>query len=165
MTYVALSLGSNLGDRARNIGTMECLLKKVILEPVKRSSLMETEPLGVAEKQPWYYNRIITGYYEGSALTLLENLEGLERVLGREHKGLLRPRTADLDLLLFGDAEVKTERLTIPHRGILQRRFVLEGLNQIDPDRVLPLTGKTVKWFFEHMDEEVKTQRINFIQN
>jgi len=126
---------------------------------------METEPLGVAEKQPWYYNRIITGNYEGSALALLDNLESLERELGRKHKGLLKSRTADLDLLLFGDAQIKTERLTIPHRGILQRRFVLEGLNQIDPDRKLPLKGKTVKWFFEHMDEEVKSQRINFIQN
>ena len=164
MTAVALSLGSNLGNRGENISRMESLLEFFLKGPFLKSSLMETEPVGV-EDQRWYFNRIISGNYEREPLDLLTAVEDLEKELGRDGKGLLKPRTADIDILIFGDREIKTERLTIPHRGVLERRFCLEGLNQIVPDWEYPGSGKKIRWFFENMDRSVRGQKIRFIQN
>lgn len=164
MTAVALSLGSNLGDRGENISRMESFLEGFLGGPILKSFLMETEPLGV-EDQNWFFNRIISGFYNREPLDLLSAVEKIEREMGRDRKGLLKPRTADIDILIFGEMVIKTERLTIPHRGVLERRFCLEGLNQIVPDWEFPGSGKKIRWFFENMDRDIRKQKIRFIQN
>lgn len=160
---VALSIGSNSGDRGWYIGQMELHLRCLFGAEVNVSSLMETAPVEVTSGHPWYLNRIIGSTYAGTPADLLEACCSIERQLGRTGKGLRTARTADIDVLLFGQRSVATEELIIPHPGILRRRFCLEGLVQIMPDAMIAGTGKTVCEHYANMTPSVKSQRMRFV--
>jgi 2-amino-4-hydroxy-6-hydroxymethyldihydropteridine diphosphokinase len=163
MVPVALSIGSNSGDRRRHMRRMETLLQEILEPGVVFSLLMETEPLEVAPGQPWYLNRIIGGYYEKTPMEFLEECQSIEMQLGRTGKGLRTERTADVDILLFGKEVVGTGGLVIPHPGVLNRRFCLEGLDQVMPDALIATTGKTVHEHFVAMSPSMKSQRMRFL--
>jgi 2-amino-4-hydroxy-6-hydroxymethyldihydropteridine diphosphokinase len=164
-TFVALSIGSNLGDRETGIASMEhelCL----ILSDVRVSALMETAPVGVFEPQPPYLNKIVTGYYSGGGpYRLLDACFDIESRLGRTRSGPKSARFADVDILIFGHWEVNDGTLVIPHPQILNRRFCLEGLAQIDPEIVIPLAdgNRTVGSLCKKMSTDVAAQSILFI--
>ena len=141
---VYLSLGANLGDRAATLRhALEGLRSLGIL--TARSSFYETEPVEVAEQQPWYLNCVVAMETELAPEQLLVRTQELERALGRERSVRNAPRTLDIDILLFGDAVMKTPSLTIPHPGLERRRFVLEPLAEIAPDVQHPALKKTVR--------------------
>ena len=160
---VALSIGSNLGARRHYIERMESLLADCIGSDMRVSCLMETEPLEVAPGQPRYLNRIVCGRYTGTPGELLLSCQSIERRLGRTGKGLRTARTADVDILLYGDHCIASEILTVPHPGVLSRRFCLEGLVQLLPDEVIPRTGRTVREHHTEMSASVKRQCIRYI--
>ncbi len=163
MVDVALCLGTNSGDRKMNIEKMEAEVRRVLSPPIVLSALMETEPVEIEEEQPWFLNRIIYGRYKGNAFELLDACNAIEKKLGRKDKGTARPRTADIDILLFGREVITTRELTIPHRAITKRRFLLEGLYQIMPDAEIANTGGTVSEYYEAMTPELKMQRVRFL--
>lgn len=165
MVSVVLSLGSNLGNRGINIGRMVCALEKILVPPLRKSCLMETEPVGVFEDQPNFYNLIIYSGYKMSPERLLLECNEIELMMGRDNKKMLAPRIADIDILLYGNMSMKTESLTIPHPAILQRRFCIEGLNQLVPDWVIPGNGKKINQFHNNMKPELKNQKIRFLEN
>lgn len=160
---VYLSLGSNCGDRLYYITRMEEMLEQILEQPVKKSRIMETEPLDVADKQQWYLNRIIGAHYSKSPESLLKETQEIETALGRSDKGTMKSRTADIDILLFGNDLCKSDILTIPHRGILTRRFNLEGLNDIDCSIIIPGIQKSVKTILESNVNELQLQGIRYI--
>jgi 2-amino-4-hydroxy-6-hydroxymethyldihydropteridine diphosphokinase len=161
--HIALSIGSNCGDRLWYMERMVVQLREVLESRLDISVLMETEPLEVAGEQSWYLNRIIGGRYRGTPEELLSHCRSIEEALGRTGKGLRKPRTADVDILLFGNVAVTGTGLTLPHPGILRRRFCLEGLVQIMPDTVIATTGKTVREHHEFMEPMVRSQQIRFV--
>lgn len=130
-----LSLGSNVGDRRRNL---ELALEALAREGIRitgRSSLYETEPQDVPD-QPWFLNMVVeceTRYFPMQFLLVLQRIE---RELGRVREALARkgPRTIDIDILMMGNTVMSTPALTIPHPRMLERRFVLEPLLEIAPD-------------------------------
>lgn len=138
MSTVFISLGSNLGDCTVWMQKMEEALSHLLSPPIIFSPLYATEPIGVDDSHPVYLNRIACGEYKDSPEKLLEELQEIERLLMREKKGLLSPRTADLDIILFGKEIRQTAQLTIPHHGLFKRRFVLEGLATINDDIFIP---------------------------
>lgn len=160
---IALSLGSNLGDRTFYISEMENRLSGILVPPFKRSSLMETEPVDVAERQPPYLNRIFCGGYAQSAEKLLEQCFQIERELGRIDKGTKLARTADIDIVLFGDLKLSGENLTIPHPQLFTRRFCIEGLHEIVPEWNIPGTGFTVMELYDTILLAVKDQKVDKI--
>lgn len=164
MVDVVLCLGTNLGDRASYMRQMEQGLETVLLAPVIKSRLMETEPLGVTAGHPWYYNRIVRGRYDGTPRELLEKCRALERKLGRTRPEKYAPRTADIDILLFGDQVINEKDLIIPHRHILDRRFCLEGLHDIAGNGKVPGLSKSVKETVKAMAAEVKKQKIKQVR-
>ena len=103
------------------------------------SSLYETEPVGEVLDQPDFLNavvRIRTGLEPDELLDLCKAIEIEQgRMLGAQRHG---PRPLDIDLLLLGDLELETERLTLPHSQVTSRRFVLEPLLELDPALTLP---------------------------
>jgi 2-amino-4-hydroxy-6-hydroxymethyldihydropteridine diphosphokinase len=103
------------------------------------SSLYETEPVGEVLDQPDFLNavvRIKTTLTPGDLLNLCKAIEAEHgRVFGGPRHG---PRPVDLDVLLLGDIQMSTDRLTLPHPEITSRRFVLEPLLELDPDLELP---------------------------
>ncbi|MCL2689527.1 MAG: 2-amino-4-hydroxy-6-hydroxymethyldihydropteridine diphosphokinase [Chitinispirillia bacterium] len=163
MNLTALSIGSNLGDRERYIKAMERELK-LILSDVRMSRLMETEPVGVYYDQPNYLNRIIAGYYSASPQELLSSCLEIEKGLGRRRDKVKDNRTADVDILLFGDLEINTPELTIPHPQIINRRFCLEGLSQIDKGWIVQGVSKSIEKLCEEMNAEVRAQNVLFIE-
>jgi 2-amino-4-hydroxy-6-hydroxymethyldihydropteridine diphosphokinase len=165
LTPVALSLGSNLGDRRAYIEAMEGGLREILVD-VRVSRLMETEPVGVAGRQDAYLNRIVVGLYGGSAFGLLRECLAIESRLGRERVGYRAPRTADVDILLFGaEGFDAPPELVVPHPELLNRRFCLDGLMDIDPAILVPVAGglPAVRELRENMGAAVAAQKVFFV--
>jgi 2-amino-4-hydroxy-6-hydroxymethyldihydropteridine diphosphokinase len=125
-----LGLGSNVGDRLANLRAAADRLPVVA-----RSSVYETEPQGEVLDQPDFLNAVVAIETSLDPEGLLRLVKEVEAELGRDF-GQIRhgPRVVDIDLLLLGDIEMSTDRLTLPHRDVLNRRFVLEPLLELDPE-------------------------------
>ena len=144
VTRVFLSLGSNLGDRGAKLSAALRLLDEtpgVVL--IQWSHCYETAPIGEPD-QPIFWNLAAEIETELAPLELLNGTKGIEKRLGRETSYRWGPRNIDIDVILWGDAVVTTERLTVPHKEFRSRAFVLTPLAEIAPDAVDPETGRTV---------------------
>jgi 2-amino-4-hydroxy-6-hydroxymethyldihydropteridine diphosphokinase len=134
-----LGLGSNVGDRIANLRAARDALGQHRVEVLASSSVYETEPQGEVLDQPDFLNaavRIRTALGPEELLRACKEVEGeLGRELGGPRHG---PRAIDVDLLLLGDHEYESDRLTLPHRDVLVRRFVLAPLLELDPELALP---------------------------
>lgn len=134
MTAAYVGLGSNLEDPARQV---ESALRELDDLPhtrvVKRSSLYRTAPVGYAD-QPDFVNAVAQLETGLPADRLLDELQALEARHGRVRSFPNAPRTLDLDLLLFGDLVMDSERLTLPHPRMRERDFVMRPLREIAPE-------------------------------
>jgi len=134
-----LGLGSNVGDREAQLRRACELLDEHGVHVLRRSSLYETEPQGEILDQPDFLNACVEIETELAPEELLDICKVIERELGRMVAGPRHgPRPIDVDLLLLGDLEHESDRLTLPHRDILSRRFVLEPLLELNPELALP---------------------------
>ena len=139
--YVAL--GSNLGDREQTLlAAAEALRNEPGVEVVAVSGLIETEPVGLLD-QPRFVNGVAVLETTLSARALLEVLLDVERRVGRIREGVPAqgPRTLDLDLLLYGGAEIDEPGLRVPHPRLHERAFVLEPLAELAPGLEIPGRG------------------------
>ena len=137
-----LSLGSNLGNREATLH--EAIRRLGELGTVKKvSSFYETEPVEFTE-QPWFINCAVELETNLSARELLHGMLAIEHAMGRERIQPKGPRSIDLDILLFGDAVMHEQGLTIPHPAMHERRFVLEPLNEIAPQAWHPARNEDV---------------------
>jgi 2-amino-4-hydroxy-6-hydroxymethyldihydropteridine diphosphokinase len=134
-----LGLGSNVGDREGHLRAAIESLGESGIEVEAVSSVYETEPVGEVLDQPDFLNaavRIRTGL-EPEAL--LDRCKEIEAERGRALEAARHsPRPLDVDLLLLGGLELRTERLTLPHPEVTSRRFVLVPLLELDPELALP---------------------------
>jgi 2-amino-4-hydroxy-6-hydroxymethyldihydropteridine diphosphokinase len=134
-----LGLGSNVGDRIANLRSAAAALPPKGVAVSATSSVYETEPQGEVLDQPDFLNAAIAIETELGPEELLDACKEVERELGRQLGGPRHgPRAIDVDLLLLGNLSYESERLTLPHRDVLVRRFVLEPLLELDPDLTLP---------------------------
>jgi 2-amino-4-hydroxy-6-hydroxymethyldihydropteridine diphosphokinase len=142
MPRAYVGLGSNLGDRERMLwGAVHMLAFNPEVDVVAVSSIRETDPVGLVD-QPRFLNAAAAVETELDPGALLELLLSVERELGRTREGArFGPRTIDLDLLLYGDEIVDEPGLTVPHPRLHERRFVLEPLEELDADLVVPGWG------------------------
>lgn len=163
MHEVILCLGTNLGDRGHYMQQMEEELRGILIPPITLSRLMETEPLGTVAGQEWYYNRLLKGQYTGTPHELLDSCQDIEKRLGRERPCKNAPRTADIDIILFGEVQINDARLIVPHWRLTDRRFCVVGLLELAPDCIVPGRGKSVRELDKEMGEEVRRQGIRFI--
>ena len=160
MTDAYIALGSNLGDRR---ATLERAVRDIngleMTRVVAQSTLIETDPVGPVA-QGRYLNGVIHVQTQLTPRALLGSLLAIEAELGRDRLGDLRwgPRTADLDLLIFGDLQIDEPGLHVPHPRLAERRFVLEPLCEIAPELVVPGLGKTVR---ELLDALARTEGAN----
>ena len=140
---VYLSLGSNVGDRTRNLNAAIQRLR-ALGEVMAVSSIYETEPVDFTA-QPWFLNCAVKLNTENTPEQLLTGIVEIERQLGRR-RGLQKgPRIIDLDILLFGTSTFKAPGLTIPHPAMHERRFVLEPLAEIAPEVCHPVLKQTIR--------------------
>jgi 2-amino-4-hydroxy-6-hydroxymethyldihydropteridine diphosphokinase len=134
-----LGLGSNVGDRRGHLTAALRLLPDRGVEVLASSSVYETEPVGLVLDQRDFYNACIRVETDLGPEELLDACKAVERSLGREAGGVRHgPRPIDVDVLLLGSLEYRSERLTLPHPEVTSRRFVLVPLLELDPELTLP---------------------------
>jgi len=151
-----LSMGSNLGDRERNLANALKLLSGDSLRVIRVSQLYETAPRELLD-QPWFLNLAAEIETELSPEELLGKTARVEARLGRQRTVPKGPRSVDIDILLYDDLTVDEPNLTIPHPGMHERRFVLEPLAELAPDLRHPLLEKTIKTLRdETLDQAVR---------
>jgi len=136
MKNIFLGIGSNLGDRQKNIAAAIAELSKLFVVE-KISKIIETPPWG-DKNQNFFLNAVVEISAEISPENLLKTLKNLEKKLGREKSRKWGPRKIDLDILFFGDEKIKTKNLEIPHKFWKKRNFVILPMAEIAPDFVPP---------------------------
>ena len=137
-TYIGL--GANLGDRERALNAALAALGALAQTQLRRcSSFYRSESQGAAG--PDYLNAVAELATGLAPTELLEQLQRIERDGGRERSYRNAPRTIDLDLLLYGDAQIATPALTVPHPRLHERAFVLRPLAEIAPALAIPGLG------------------------
>lgn len=137
MTEVGFSLGSNLGDKQGTVArALEAIFSGGDIRFLAASSFYRTKPWGV-ENQDLFVNACAVGETELPAWTVLARVREIERALGREDTFRWGPRIIDIDILWYDDEVLTEPGLTIPHKEIFNRAFVLVPLAEIRPDLVL----------------------------
>jgi 2-amino-4-hydroxy-6-hydroxymethyldihydropteridine diphosphokinase len=144
LKLVYIALGSNLGDRAENLRLAREQIESPDLRVLRASSTYETAPRDV-EDQPWFLNQVIECETDLFPRQLLGRLQKIERAMGRKRTIAKGPREIDLDILLFGNAVMKAPELEVPHPRLAERRFVLEPLAELVPDKKHPGTRRTMR--------------------
>ena len=143
MVDAYISIGSNINPK-KNIEKCLQLLKKEF-DIIAQSPCYETKPYGY-EKQANFLNLAVGIKTQLNAHNLLKKLQEIENKLGRKRDFRFSPRTIDLDILLYGSEIVEDKDLTIPHKGLLERDFMLIPLLGINQNMIDPLTKKKIKY-------------------
>lgn len=133
-----IGIGSNLEEPVSQVNQALAELDAIPSCKLRgTSSLYQTAPIGPG-KQAAYINAVAMLDCQLPATELLDQLQAIEHKHGRQRKVRWAPRTLDLDILLFGDQRIETERLQVPHREIFRRNFVLVPLAELVPQWVFP---------------------------
>jgi 2-amino-4-hydroxy-6-hydroxymethyldihydropteridine diphosphokinase len=134
-----LGLGSNVGDRRALLQAAVEDLWAHGVQALAASSVYETDPVGEVTDQPEFLNACLRVETALEPEALLDACKAVERALGRQAGGPRHgPRAIDVDVLLLGDLEYRSQRLTVPHPALASRRFVLVPLLELDPELTLP---------------------------
>lgn len=137
-TDAFVGLGSNMADPSAQLaGAVARLAALPKTELVAQSAFYSSRPVG-PQDQPDFVNGAAWLRTELTPLELLDQLQAIEQAHGRKRIQHWGPRTLDLDLLLYGNEAITSERLTVPHAELANRDFVLQPLLDLDPERVLP---------------------------
>ena len=129
-TVAYLGLGTNLGNRRKNLSAARRRLRQKGVRIVRQSRVIETEPWGDTD-QPRFLNQVVEVEWAGTPRRLLAAAKAVEREGGRKPTRRWGPRIIDIDILLFGDEHVSDGDLQIPHPRIKEREFVQESLREL----------------------------------
>ena len=156
---VYLSLGSNVGDRARNLRDAIAALRKAGVNVTRISSIYETEPVDYLD-QPWFLNCAVEAETEMPAVALLKALRQIEADMGSNKLIPKGPRLIDLDILLYGDEVIDGAELQVPHPRMHLRRFVLQPLAEIAPNVRHPVSGLSAVEMLANLPDKSTVRRL-----
>ncbi|MEM0965526.1 MAG: 2-amino-4-hydroxy-6-hydroxymethyldihydropteridine diphosphokinase [Verrucomicrobiota bacterium] len=132
-----LALGSNLGNRERNFAqALQLLENRSKISLGNGSAVFQTPAVGPGEQEE-YWNGVVEVFTTFTANELLKEVLAIESAMGRVRRERWGPRIIDLDILLFGDEEIQSKSLEIPHPRITERAFVLLPLSQLVPSWIV----------------------------
>ncbi|MBN2444491.1 MAG: 2-amino-4-hydroxy-6-hydroxymethyldihydropteridine diphosphokinase [Spirochaetales bacterium] len=151
---VYLSLGTNIGNRKMNLMEAVTSIKKNFSN-FSISRIYETIPLYIKD-QPQFLNCVVRGETTKTPIELLDFVQNIEQKMGRDRKNVVNkgPRIIDIDILLYHDEIISTDRLHIPHPGIYERQFVLVPLLELEPEIKDPKTGYPFSIFLDKLENQ-----------
>jgi 2-amino-4-hydroxy-6-hydroxymethyldihydropteridine pyrophosphokinase len=139
-----LLLGSNLGEKKKQMDEAMDLIPEIIGPVTKQSSFYETEPWGFSSDE-FFLNRALQILTSFSPEEVMQKINQIEKSFGRERSGsCYSSRTMDIDILLYDDLVLDQETLKIPHPRMQDRRFVLVPLDEIAHELIHPVYRKTI---------------------
>lgn len=160
MNKAYLLLGGNTGNRLQYLETAAQRLEMDCGRMIKRSSIYETAAWG-KEDQPAFLNQVICLETGCTAPELLEKALKIEAGMGRIRQEKYAPRTIDIDILFFNNDTIALPGLTIPHPHIQNRRFVLQPMVELSPNKVHPVLKKTMKDLLEICPDKLEVKQYN----
>lgn len=141
---VFLGLGSNINDRLKYLNTAASLIGSCSnIETVEVSSVYETEPWGIKE-QGSFLNRVMKVNTSFTPEELLDFVKEAEKKAGRKERRKWYEREIDIDILFFGNMVLESERFSIPHKEVQNRKFVLVPMCELDGEFIHPVLKKTM---------------------
>ena len=152
---IYIALGSNLGDKEKNLKEALQRLEQKGVEILRVSDFIQTEPYGVTD-QPAFLNAVAEIRTDRSPLELLHALLQVEQDMGRKRLRHWGERNIDLDLLLYHGDIIDLPELKVPHLDMQNRDFVLRPLAQIAPAAVHPILGKKIEQLWDELQEREK---------
>ncbi len=162
MNNVVLSLGSNVGDRQSNLSAAINRISEIPAMLLKKSSVYQTAPWGNTD-QPDFYNQVLEIETVFEALPLMEKLLSIEESMGRKRNEKWEPRIIDIDILFFNEEILETDKLTIPHKLLHERKFVLEPLHDILPDKNHPVLQRNISSLLSDLTNGGMTEKFKMI--
>lgn len=156
MPNVYLGLGTNLGDKDRNLRRAVGHLQKKIGNVLSLSSFYETAPWGFVSEHS-FLNAVACLETELAPADVLRRTQEIEKEMGRTHKSVdnvYTDRLIDIDLLLYDGQILDSHELVLPHPYLAQRRFVLEPLCEIAPTLRHPVLGKTIRQLLGELEQQ-----------
>jgi 2-amino-4-hydroxy-6-hydroxymethyldihydropteridine diphosphokinase len=154
-----LSLGSNVGERAKNLRDAIAALREAGINVPRISSMYETEPVDYLD-QPWFLNIAVEVETELAPPALLRTLRQIETKMGSKKLVAKGPRLIDMDILLYKNEVIDTPELRVPHPRMHLRRFVLEPLAEIAPQVRHPLSGLSVSEMLARTTDKSTVRRM-----
>jgi len=154
-----LSLGSNLGDKEKNLTLALFSLKKEGVEILKMSSLYETQPVDFPS-QPWFYNQLVEVRTKANPEALLDLVKKIEQKMGRKRGQKKGARIIDIDIILAEDFVIRKKELEIPHPSMEKRNFVLLPFVEISSDTIHTVFNEDMKTLWKKSDDRSIVKQI-----
>ena len=150
-----ISVGSNMGDRLQNCRKgVEALAEADNSRILAQSRIYQTEPVDY-EDQDWFINMVVKLETPYDPFQLLDHIEDIQRAAGRTRDPIrFGPRILDLDIILYDNRIIESERLVVPHPRMHKRRFVLKPICDIDPAIIHPVLKREIQFLLKQLGEE-----------
>jgi 2-amino-4-hydroxy-6-hydroxymethyldihydropteridine diphosphokinase len=160
MNKAYLLTGGNEGDRYLNLQQARTNIEHICGRIIQVSSLYETAPWGNSN-QADFLNQVLIVETQMNPHELLAAILFIEEKGGRIRTVRNAPRTIDIDILFYNQLVLDQPGLHIPHPRIAERRFVLEPLNEISPDLIHPVSGKSIRQLLQECKDELAVKKIS----
>lgn len=156
---ILILLGSNLGDRQKNLDQARQEISRSVGDIITTSATYKTAAWG-NKQQPDFFNQVIEIRSSHDPDKLISDTQLIEEKMGRIRKEKWGPRIIDIDILFYGDTVISNEKITIPHPEIPNRRFTLLPLSEVAPDFIHPVLKRSVLQLLEDCKDELLVEKI-----
>lgn len=153
-------MGTNVGDRLKNLIEAIFMLNKEVGRMVLSSGIYSTKAWGNTN-QTDFYNQVLILKTDKTAFEVLASIQIIETKLGRIRKEKWEPRIIDIDILFFNNEIIETENLQVPHPFLHKRRFTLIPLAEISPTLIHPIYNKTISELLAECEDKLEVLKIS----
>lgn len=160
MNEIYLITGGNIGNKRLNLETAAVMIEKNIGKIIRSSKIYETDAWGITD-QDTFYNQVHLVKSKLSAQQIIRAILKVEKEMGRIRTIKNAARIIDIDILLFNDEIINEQDLTIPHKEIPNRRFVLTPLNELAPQLIHPVLKKNIHALLADCTDNLKVTPVN----